>query len=152
MRERINESLKQSLKSKDQIRVSTLRLILAAVKDRDIAARSPDSPEGVSDEDILSIMSKMVKQRRESAQTYEEAGRLDLAEQERQEIEVIEEFMPQQLMPEEIEKACKDVIAELQAQGLKDMGKCMGTLKQKYSGQMDFAKASGVVKELLSSH
>ena len=107
MREQINSALKDAVKSKEQVRVSTLRLILAAVKDRDIATRTADSPNGVSDDEILSILAKMIKQRRESAQTYEEAGRLDLAEQERQEIDVIEEFMPKQLCAEEIEQACK---------------------------------------------
>lgn len=149
MRQRLKEALNAALKAKDTVRVSTLRLILAAIKDRDIASRTADSPNGVSDDEILQILTKMVKQRRESAQTYEEAGRLDLSERERQEIEIIDEFLPRQLSPEEIRAACSSVIQELGAEGLKDMGKCMGALKERYAGQMDFSKASGVVKELL---
>jgi len=150
MREKITVSLKDAIKAKDEIRVSTLRLIQAAIKDRDIAARSGDSRDGVSDDEILQILSKMIKQRRESSQTYEEAGRLDLAERETKEIDVIEEFMPRQLSGEETESACKGVVTELEAAGLKDMGKCMGALKERYAGQMDFGKASGIVKALLS--
>ena len=150
MRDNFNEALKSALKAKDKIRVSTLRLILAAIKDRDIAARTGDRTQGVPDEEILQILAKMIKQRRESSKTYEEAGRLDLAEQENKEIEVIEDFMPRQLCLEEIEKACNSVVGEVGASGLKDMGKCMGALKNRYGGQMDFGKASGIVKELLS--
>ncbi len=150
MRDNFNQALKDALKAKDKIRVSTLRLILAAIKDRDIAARTSDRSQGVSDEEILQILAKMIKQRRESSKTYAEAGRLDLAEQENREIEVIEDFMPRQLGQEEIEKACSAVVGEIGATGLKDMGKCMGALKSRYGGQMDFGKASGIVKELLS--
>jgi len=150
MREKFTHALKDAVKAKDKIRVSTLRLILAAIKDRDIAARTADQAQGVADEEIMQILAKMIKQRRESAHTYEEAGRLDLAEQEKREIEVIEEFLPRQLDQEEIEKACNAVVRELGAAGLKDMGKCMGALKSRYSGQMDFGRASGIVKQLLS--
>ncbi len=148
MRDKFAASLKDAIKAKDRIRTSTLRLILAAIKDRDIAARAGDR-RGVSDDEILQILAKMIKQREESSQTYDEAGRLDLAEQERQEIEIIMEFLPRQLGIEEIRSACNDVVAEIGARGLKDMGKCMGTLKQRYAGQMDFSKASGIVKGLL---
>ena len=146
MQERFNEALKQALKSQDKIRVSTLRLITAAIKDRDIAARSADSGDGVTDEQILEILVKMVKQRQEAATTYEEAGRLELAEQERAEITVIEEFLPTQLGDDEIAAAVDAAIAEIGAESLKDMGKVMGSLKGKYAGQMDFGKAGGLVK------
>lgn len=150
MRNKFKQALVYAQKAKDTVRVGTLRLILAAIKDRDIAERTSDSPDGVSDEVILQILAKMVKQRNESATTYEEAGRLDLAERERQEIEIIEEFLPRQLGAEEIREACSEIINNVGAEGLKDMGKCMGALKSKYSGQMDFSKASTIVKELLA--
>lgn len=150
MQERFNEALKEAIKSKDKIRVSTLRLITAAIKDRDIAARSADSGDGVSDEQILEILAKMVKQRQEAAATYEEAGRLELAEQERAEIIVIEEFLPQQLSDDEVSTAVDAAITELGAETLKDMGKVMAQLKGKFAGQMDFGKASGLVKQKLS--
>ena len=146
MQERFTEALKEALKSQDKIRVSTLRLITAAIKDRDIAARSADSGDGVTDEQILEILVKMVKQRQDAASTYEEAGRLELAEQERAEITVIEEFLPAQLSDDEIAAAVDAAIAELGAASLKDMGKVMGALKGKYAGQMDFGKAGGLVK------
>ena len=146
MQERFTEALKEALKSQDKIRVSTLRLITAAIKDRDIAARSADSGDGVTDEQILEILVKMVKQRQDAASTYEEAGRLELAEQERAEITVIEEFLPTQLSDDEIAIAVEAAIAELGAASLKDMGKVMGALKGKYAGQMDFGKAGGLVK------
>lgn len=149
MQERFNEALKEAIKSKDKIRVSTLRLITAAIKDRDIAARSADSGSGITDEQILEILAKMVKQRQEAATTYEEAGRLELAEQERAEIFVIEEFLPQQLSEDEVSAAVDAAIAELGAETLKDMGKVMGLLKGQYAGQMDFGKASGLVKQKL---
>lgn len=150
MQERFTQALKEAVKSQDKIRVSTLRLITAAVKDRDIAARSADSGEGVTDEQILEILAKMVKQRQEAAATYEEAGRLELAEQELAEIKVIEEFLPQQLSEEEVAAAVATAISEIGADSLKDMGKVMAALKGKYAGQMDFGKASGLVKQQLS--
>ena len=150
MRERINESLKVAMKAKDKTRVSTLRLINAAIKDRDIAARSEDRMDGVSDQEILQIMQKMVKQRRDSFKTYEEAGRLDLAEQERMEMEIIISFMPQQMSVDEVAEAAKSLVEEIGASGLKDMGRCMGALKERYAGVMDFGKANKVIKELLS--
>ena len=150
MQERFTEALKEAVKSQDKIRVSTLRLITAAIKDRDIAARSADSGDGVSDDQILDILAKMVKQRQEAATTYEEAGRLELAEQERAEILVIEEFLPTQLSEDEVASAVASAITEIGAESLKDMGKVMGALKSKYAGQMDFGKASGLVKQQLS--
>ena len=149
MRDMFKASLKDALKAGDKRRLATLRLITAAIKDRDINARS-EGKDAVSDAEILQILSKMIKQRRESAATYEEAGRLELAAQEREELEIIESFLPKQLGEDEVETACREVIADLGADGLKDMGKCMGALKEKYAGQMDFAQASKAVKELLS--
>ena len=149
MRDKISAALKDAMKAKEERRVSTLRLIMAAIKDRDIAARAEDRCDGVSDDEILQILSKMVKQRRESFQTYEEAGRLDLAQQEQEEIEIIEGFLPQQMGDDEIRQAVADLVADLGATGLKDMGKCMGALKERYAGQMDFSKASAMVKEQL---
>lgn len=149
MRDMFNAALKDAIKAGDKRRVATLRLITAAVKDRDIAARS-EGKDAVSDQEILQILAKMIKQRRESATTYEEAGRLELAVQEREELEIIESFMPKQLGEDETRAACQQIIADLNAGGLKDMGKCMGALKEKYAGQMDFSQASKAVKDLLS--
>ena len=130
--------------------MATLRLITAAVKDRDIAARGTGR-DGVSDEEILEILAKMVKQRVESAETYEQAGRLDLAQQEREEIDIITSFLPRQLDESEMTEACREAVEEVGAASLKDMGKCMGALKQHYPGQMDFGKASKLVKKILAS-
>ncbi len=149
MRDAIQAALKDAQKSQDKCRVSTLRLICAAVKDRDIANRS-NGKDPVSDEEISEILTKMVKQRRESAETYEQAGRLELADQERRELAVILEFLPKQMCEEEVEQACENVVRETGAEGLRDVGKCMSTLKERFSGQMDFSKASGVVKGILS--
>ncbi|MFZ5834286.1 MAG: GatB/YqeY domain-containing protein [Pseudomonadota bacterium] len=147
MRDRISESLKESLKAKDSLKVSTLRLILAASKDREIALRSEDKT--LTDEDILQIMQKMIRQRQESAQTYQEAGRPELALQERKEIEIIESFLPVQMTDEEIRAACAKIVSEIEAPGLKDMGRIMNNLKEQYAGKMDFKKASAEVKLLL---
>ncbi len=148
MREEIHATLKQAMKSQEKRRVTTLRLINAAIKDRDIAARG-QGKDAVSDDEILQILSKMVKQREESAHIYEEAGRLELAEEEREEIGIISEFLPKQLSEDEIRSACAGIVAELDAHGLRDMGRTMAALKERYAGQMDFGKASGMVKELL---
>ncbi len=150
MRSQINAALKAAIKAQDKRRISTLRLILAAIKDRDIAARS-EGHDAVSDEQILDILAKMVKQRRDSLTLYEEAGRLELARQEGEEIDIISEFLPRQLSEQEIEAAARDTVAEIGATGLKDMGQIMGALKKKYAGRMDFGKASQVVKSLLTS-
>lgn len=150
MRVELNESLKQALKARDQRRVSTLRLILAAIKDRDIAARAEDRCSGITDDEILQVLGKMIRQRQESAEAFDKGGRPELASQEREEIAIIESFLPRQLSLDEIRGACKQVVGELGAQGLRDMGRCMGALKERYAGQMDFGKASGVVKEILT--
>lgn len=150
LRQQIDEALKTAMKARDdKTKVSTLRLINAAIKDRDIAARGEDRCEGVSDDEILAILTKMVKQREESSETYEQACRPELAEQERAEIEVIRDFMPRQLSDDEIEKEVSDVITELEAEGLKDMGKCMAALKERHQGAMDFGRAGALMKKAL---
>lgn len=149
--EQINTDLKAAMKARtDKLRVSTLRLITAAIKDRDIAARANDQCCGVSDDDVLAILTKMVKQREDSASTYEDAGRIELAEQERNEIEIIKAYLPRQMTDDEVVAAVGTVISEIGAEGLKDMGKCMGELKSRFQGQMDFAQANKKVKELLT--
>ncbi len=148
LRQEISQALTTALKAQEKRRMSTLRLILAAVKDRDIANRTAGK-DPVGDEELLGILGKMVKQREESARIYEEGSRLELAEAEREEITIITEFLPQQMTEDEIKQACADVIAEIGAQGLRDMGKCMAVLKERYAGKMDFTKASAIVKSLL---
>lgn len=155
MRDRISAATKEAMKAGDKARLSTLRLINAAIKDRDIAARVDDKGqatglERIDDTAVLQLLQKMIKQRRESEATYRQAGRTDLAEQEAGEILVIEEFLPTQMSEKEVEAAVASAIEELGASGLKDMGRTMAALKQKYAGQMDFAKASGLVKSQLS--
>lgn len=148
MRDQINNELKQAIKAQQKRRMSTLRLINAAIKDRDIASRSNGS-DGVSDKEILEILAKMIKQRRESVKTYQEAGRLELAEAELEEIGIIESFLPAQLNDEESRIVVEEVIKDIGAQGLKDMGRTMSTLKERYAGQMDFSKSSAIVREIL---
>lgn len=149
LRERINTALKTAMKEKDSARLGTLRLINAAIKDQDIARRGGEDDTGVSDADILGILGKMTKQRQESVRAYEEGGRLDLAERERQEVAIIEEFLPKQLSDEEVEAAIDAAIAEVEATSIRDMGKIMGQLKQKYTGQMDFGAVGPRVKAKL---
>ena len=148
MREQIAEALKTALKSHDKRRISTLRLINAAIQDRDIANRGAGK-DPVSDDEILQILAKMVKQRQESARAFEEGNRLELAEQEREEIAIINDFLPRQLGDDAVKQACRQVVEEVGADGLRDMGRCMNALKEKFPGKMDFGKASGIVKELL---
>ncbi len=150
MRKRLSEAQKDAMRAKDKPRLSTLRLINAAIKDRDIAARSETSPDGVSDAEILSILAKMIKQRQDSATAYEEAGRIELGESERAEIKVIEEFLPKQLSDAEIEDAIKSAIAEVGATSIRDMGKIMGVLKSNYTGQMDFGKTGAAIKAMFA--
>lgn len=150
LRPRLNDALKDALKAKDQIGVSTVRLILAALKDRDIAARGKGNKEGISDEEILGLLQNMIKQRQESIVLYEKGGRCELAEQERGEIAVIERFLPKQMGEDEVVKAVREAISETGSQSLKDMGKTMAALKSRYAGQMDFAKASALVKQTLA--
>lgn len=148
MRDTLANVLKDALKAKDVRRTSTVRLIQAAIKDRDIANRG-QGKDPVSDDEIMQILVKMIKQRDESARIYEDNGRPELAAQEREEISIIKSFMPEQLPEEKVRELCASVINETGAQGLRDMGRCMNALKERYPGQMDFAKASGVVKDLL---
>lgn len=149
IRERLASETKEAMKAKETVRLSTLRLISAAIKDRDIAARSEENTQGVSDEDILGILAKMIKQREESAAVYDEAGRIELAEGERAEIEVIRKFLPKQLTDEEVEAAIAEAIAETEASSIRDMGKIMAHLKGRYTGQMDFGKVGARVKAAL---
>ncbi len=149
MRNRINTALKEAMKSKDALRLSTLRLINAAIKDREIALRGQGEEETVTDGDILAILGKMVKQRQESARAYEEGGRLELAEKEREEITMIEVFLPKQLDADEAGAAVDAAIAEVGAESIRDMGKVMAILKGKYTGQMDFGAVGPIVKERL---
>jgi uncharacterized protein YqeY len=148
MRERFTAALKEAMLKQDKRRTATLRLISAAVKDRDIAQRTAGK-DPVSDDEILEILGKMIKQRGESTRLYEEGNRLDLAEQEREEIAIIKEFLPRQLGEEELRAACADAVKTTGSQGLRDMGKCMAELKARYAGRLDFGKASQVVKEHL---
>tara|TARA_R110000787_G_scaffold27169_3_gene75565 strand:+ start:172 stop:633 length:462 start_codon:yes stop_codon:yes gene_type:complete len=151
LRSRLSDALKTSMKEKKPIAVSTLRLILTAVKDRDIAARSKGNDEGISDPEILQVLQTMVRQRQESIALYKQGGRQELADQELAEIAVIESFMPRQLDEAEIEAAIAGVIEETGAGSIKDMGKAMGVLREKYAGQMDFGRASAVLKAQLAA-
>lgn len=148
MRDKVMDEVKAAMKAGDKARLSTLRLIQAAVKDRDIANRGTGK-EAASDDEILQLLAKMVKQREESAKAFEDGGRAELAAKEREEIAVIRDFMPKQMDEAETEAAIRAVIVETGAAGVKDMGKVMAGLREKYAGQMDFGKASGVVKGLL---
>jgi len=150
LREDLTQAMKDAMRAKDKQKLSTVRLVLAAIKENDIAARGSDAADGDDDAKVIEILTKMVKQRRDSIKAYEEAGRCELAEQEKGEIAIIEEFLPAQMSGDEIKAACEAVVAELGAEGLKDIGRCMGALKDKYAGQMDFAKASVTIKGLLS--
>ncbi|MDD8023305.1 MAG: GatB/YqeY domain-containing protein [Paracoccaceae bacterium] len=149
MRERITTALKEAMKSKDQERLSTLRLINAAIKDREIAMRGTADGALVGDAEVLAIMGKMVKQRQESARAYEEGGRLELAEKELREVSVIEEFLPRQLSADEVETAVTAAIAKVGAASIRDMGRVMAELKGKYTGQMDFGTVGPMIKDRL---
>ena len=149
LRDRINTDLKGAMKSGDKLKVSTLRLVNAAIKDRDIQGRTSGPDAGVGDGQILDVMAKMVKQREESFATYEQAGRQDLAAQEKGEIEIIRSYMPQQLTDDEMKTEIARTIKELNVSGMKDMGKVMAALKDRFAGRMDLGKAGPVVKLLL---
>lgn len=146
----LNDALKQAMKAKDQSAVSTLRLILAALKDRDIAARSKGRPDGISEDEILDMLQKMVRQRQDSVEMYRKGRRQDLVDKETAEIEVIQRFLPQQLDAEQLRGAVDEAIAEVEASTIKDMGRVMAALKERYTGRMDFGKASALVKERLA--
>ena len=151
LRDRIRDATKDAMREKDTVRLSTLRLMSAAIKDRDIAARAQDRCEGIDDPEILAILTKMVKQREEAAKTYDENGRPELAERERAEIEVVRDFMPVQMDHAQIEAAVAKAVEGSGATCLKDMGKVMGQLKGKYAGQIDMGLAGKLVKERLCS-
>ena len=149
LREQVNTSLKQAMKDKDAARLATLRLINAAIKDQDIARRGADGDTDLTDADILAILGKMTKQRQESVRAYEEGGRLDLAEREQREIEIIAEFLPRQLDDDEVAAAIDTAIAQTDASSIRDMGKVMGWLKERHTGQMDFGAVGPMVKQKL---
>ncbi len=148
MREKIAAALKDAIKQQDKHRVSTLRLIQTAIQDRDIANRGAGK-DPISEAEIAAVLITMVKQRKESSRLYEEGGRLELAQQELDEIDIIRSFLPKQLSDADTERLCAQVVDEVGAGGLRDMGRCMNALKSKYPGQMDFSKASGIVKNML---
>ena len=150
IRSQIQDALKTAMKAREAERLSTLRLINAAIKDRDIALRGEGNDDGVSDAEVLGILGKMVKQRQESARAYEEGGRLELAQQELAEIKVIEDFLPRQLNEAETAAAIDAAIAETGAESIRDMGKVMGVLKSKYTGQMDFGSVGPKIKDMLA--
>jgi uncharacterized protein len=148
LRDEFTASLKEAMKAGDKLKVSTLRLITSALKDRDIEARG--AGKTLTDDDILALLQKMVKQRQESLKIYQDAGRSDLAEQEQGEITIIQSYLPQQMEESEVSSAIDSVIAEIGAASIKDMGKVMAALKERFAGRMDFGAASGVIKAKLS--
>ena len=150
LRARIGDSLKTAMKAKEKHTVGTVRLIMAALKDRDIAARSKGDNDGIGEDEILSMLQSMIKQRRESIIMYEKGGRAELAQQETDEIAIIQTFLPEQMDQAAVNAAIQEAIDGLSATSLKDMGKVMGTLKEKFAGQIDFSKASAQVKAKLS--
>lgn len=150
LRENITEKLKAAMRAKDELTVSTLRLVNAAIKDKDISVRTETNREGINDEQILSLFQTMIKQRHESVKMYNQGGRPELADRETAEIKIIESFMPKQLSDDEIKAVVESAIAAVSAASVKDMGKVMAELKAKYTGQLDFAKAGGMVKAALA--
>ena len=150
LREKINQQFNTALKNKNKALVSTLRLIVAAIKERDIANRKGGKKEEVKDQEIIKVLQKMKKQRQDSASLYEKGGRQELLNVEKAEIEVIDTFLPKQLNEEETEKICKEIIESIGASSIKDMGKIMDSLKQKHSDSIDFSKANVIIKGLLS--
>tara|TARA_B100000427_G_C15217295_1_gene467378 strand:+ start:53 stop:511 length:459 start_codon:yes stop_codon:yes gene_type:complete len=150
LREKINEQFNTALKNKNKTLVSTFRLILAAIKDRDIASRTSEKKGEIKDDEIIKVLRKMKKQREDSADLYKKGNRKELLEAEEAEIKIIDTFLPKQLNEEETKKICKEIIESLGASSLKDMGKIMGLLKEKYSDTIDFSKVNTIVKGLLS--
>ena len=149
LREKINLQFNAALKNRDKTLVSTLRLVLAAIKERDIANRSSEKKEEVKDQEIIKVLQKMKKQRQDSASLYKKGGRQELLNVEENEIKIIDTFLPKQLSEEETKKICKEIIESVGASSIKDMGKIMGTLKQKYSDMIDFSKANVIIRGLL---
>ena len=150
LREKINEQFNSALKSKNKTLVSTLRLVLAAIKEKDIENRTKGKKENVKDEEIIKVLRKMKKQRQDSSDLYKKGGRMELLEVEESEIKVIDSFLPKQLSDEETKKICEEIIKSLGASSIKDMGKIMGSIKQKYPDSIDFSKVNLIVKGLLS--
>lgn len=150
LREKIKQAQKEAMIAKDQTKLSTVRLIMATLKDRDIQARSKGNTDGIEEAEILSMLQSMIKQRHDSVKMYEQGGRAELAEREQAEIRVIEGFLPQQLSNEELTSAIDAIVKETGAEGMKDMGKVMGVLKTRYAGQIDMGKASAAVKSALN--
>lgn len=150
LRADIEAALKTALKAQDKRKISTLRLVQAALKDRDIALRSKGRSDDMTEPELLELLGRMVRQRQESKIAYEEGGRMDLVKQEEEEIEIIFNFMPKQLDDEEVDEACKDIIKDLQAESLKDMGRVINELKARYPGRIDSTKASKKIREMLS--
>ena len=151
LREQLNNAVKEAMKARDQKRLGTLRLVQSALKDRDIANRTEESRAGISDDEILSLLAKLIKSREDSVVLYEQGNRPELAAAERAEIAVIREFMPQQMDEAAAKAAIAGVIGEVGAASMTDMGKVMAALKERFAGQMDFSKASAAVKDLLSA-
>jgi uncharacterized protein YqeY len=149
LRNDLNEAMKQAMKAKDQRSLATIRLILAALKDRDIQARGSGNSEGIGDAEITEMLQKMVRQRRDAMELYTQGGRQDLVDKEDAEIQVIQRFLPKQMSDEEAARAIAETIEELEAANIKDMGRVMASLKERYAGRMDFGKASGLVKQRL---
>jgi uncharacterized protein len=149
LRDDINTAVKEAMKAKDERKLSTLRMVNSTIKNADIAARSEGKPP-LTDADLLSVFQKMIKQRQESVELYDKGGRPELAAQEREEIAIIQAYLPKQMSDDDVKAAIAAVIAETNAAGVKDMGKVIGALKAKYAGQMDFGKASGMVKAALT--
>ena len=150
LREKINQQFNVAMKNKNKTLVSTLRLIIAAIKERDIANRTGGKKEEVKDQEIIRTLQKMKKQRQDSADLYKKGGRQELLNAEMTEIQIINTFLPKQLTEEETKKICKEIIESTGASGIKDMGKIMGSLKQKHSDSIDFSKANVIIKDLLS--
>ena len=150
LREKINQQFNTALKNKNKTLVSTLRLILAAIKERDIANRTSGKKEEVKDQEIIKVLQKMKKQRQDSADLYKKGGRQELLNIEEEEIKIIDTFLPKQLSEEETKKICKEIIESVGASSIKDMGKIMGTLKKKYSDSIDFSKANIIIKGFLN--
>jgi uncharacterized protein YqeY len=150
-REKINTAMKDALKNKEMERLATIRLIIAALKDKDINSRTDGRNDGIDESGVLSLLQSMIKQRNESSKIFRENGRAELADKEDAEIAVIESFLPAQLSDEEVGKIISDIIAKTGAAGIKDMGKVMAELKANYAGQLDMGKAGGVIKQKLSA-
>lgn len=150
IREQIKAKLIESMKAKDEQATGTLRLINAAIKDKDIEARPKGNPNGIDDSAVMSLLQSMIKQRKESIEMYRQGHRDDLAAKEQAEVDIIQSFLPQQMTEEEMKVAIRDVITQMGATSVKDMGKVMGTVKAKYAGRMDMGRASGLIKASLA--